>query len=46
MYSVEIAARTKMKSLWTYVRRSIRVITELKNVSASSGRLWSTSSPM
>ncbi len=39
MYSVEIAARTKMNSLRTYVRSRIRVITELKNVSASSGRL-------
>ena len=46
MYSVEIAERTKMKSLCRYVRFRIRVTTELKNVSASSGRLWSTSRPM
>ena len=46
MYSVETAARTNAKSLWTYVRCSTRVTTELKNVSASSGRLWSTSRPM
>ena len=45
-YSVETAARTNAKSLWTYVRCSTRVTTELKNVSASSGRLWSTRRPM
>ena len=33
MCSVEIATRTKMTSLWAYVRCSTRVITELKNVS-------------
>jgi hypothetical protein len=43
---VEIAARTKMRWLSAYVRFKIRVITELKNVSASSGCLWPTSSPM
>ena len=46
MYSVEIVARTKIRSLSAYVRRSIRVITELKKVSASSGCEWSTSRPM
>ena len=45
MYSVETAARMNIRSSWTYVRRSTRVVTELKNVSASSGRLWSISRP-
>jgi hypothetical protein len=46
MYSVLTAGRTKMKSLWKWVRCRILVVTELKKVSASSGWWWSTSSPM
>ena len=40
-YSVEMTARTKTRSFSKYVRPSRRVVAELKNVSASSGRLWS-----
>ena len=46
MCSVEIAGRTKMKRLWKYPRRSVFTETELKNVSAHSGCLWSIRSPM
>ena len=46
MCSVEIVGRTKMKRLWKYPRRSVFTETELKNVSAHSGCLWSMSSPM
>jgi len=37
MYSVEMAGRTKMKSLLKYERCRMRVHTELKKVSAHSG---------
>ena len=37
MYSVEMAGRTKMKSLLKYERCRILQHTELKNVSAHSG---------
>ena len=46
MCSVEIAGRTKMKRLWKYLRCRILHDTELKNVSAHSGCLWSMRSPM
>ena len=41
MSSVETAGRQKMYSLRKYDRSSTRQATELKKVSAHSGRLWS-----
>src|SRR5471030_2879100 len=46
MYSVEIAGRTKMKSLLKYERCRILQHTELKNVSAHSGCRCDVSKPM